>query len=159
MRIRAVRANNHRRAFEIRTARGTYPFPFVLADPRPTAEDRVAEVYADPELGREGFTYVLDSGAEGTLHIDTVLEYNGDPGTMADLTMHRLTVEALERIDRAGLSRRELARRLNTSATQLYRLLDPANYGKSLRQLLALLHVLGCEVDVQIRDRRNRTSA
>jgi len=36
---------------------------------------------------------------------------------------------------------------------QLYRLLDPANTRKSLTQLLALLHVLDCEVKFVINPR------
>lgn len=51
-------------------------------------------MYVDPELGREGFTYQLSSGAEGSVHIDAVLEYNEDPSYMAELTMYRLTQEA-----------------------------------------------------------------
>ncbi len=159
MKIRAVRANNHRRAFEVRTRRGELPFPYAAAEPRPSAGDRVAEVHVDPELGREGFTYRLESGAEGSVHVDSVLEYNEDPNALADLLLHRLTVEAVERLERSGFSRREIARRLGTSATQLYRLLDPTNYRKSFHQLLALLHVLGCEVELRVRDRRNLESA
>jgi len=54
-------------------------------------------------------------------------------------------------LEESGLSRREVARRLNTSVPQLYRLLDPSYSRKSLNQLVALLHVLDCEVDVVIR--------
>lgn len=49
------------------------------------------------------------------------------------------------------LSKREIVRRLGTSAAQLYRLLDQTNYRKSLDQLLALLQVLNCDVDVVVR--------
>ncbi len=45
-------------------------------------------------------------------------------------------------------------RRLGTSASQLYRLLDPTNYKKSVDQMLALLLVLGCDVDVRARPRK-----
>lgn len=45
---------------------------------------------------------------------------------------------------------------LDTSPTQLYQLLDPTNYAKSLRQLISLLYVLGCEVDVEIKERSRR---
>jgi predicted XRE-type DNA-binding protein len=65
-----------------------------------------------------------------------------------------MTVEAGKRITTAGLSRREIARRLGTSAPQLYRLLDPANSLKSINQLISLLHVLGCAVDLRVRRRR-----
>ena len=43
---------------------------------------------------------------------------------------------------------------IGTSATQLYRLLDPTNYRKSLRQLFELLNLLGCDVDVVLRTAR-----
>jgi len=66
---------------------------------------------------------------------------------MRDLLLYKLTIEAQERVDSTPLSKRELARRLNTSLTQLYRLLDQTNYRKSVDQVLALLRVLDCDVD------------
>jgi len=107
----------------------------------------------DKELGGEGFTYELESGAEGTVHIDQVLDYHQDPGYMADLLLYKLTVEAQKRIERSGIGIRQLARRLRTSPSQLYRLLDTTNYRKSVRQVLSLLHALDCEVDLVVRDR------
>jgi hypothetical protein len=76
------------------------------------------------------------------------------PSHLAELLIHKLTVEAQRRADRSGLSRRELARRLSTSVPQLYRLLDPANTRKSLGQLIGLLHVLECEVQLVVSPRR-----
>lgn len=52
-----------------------------------------------------------------------------------------------------GLSKRELIRRLGTSATQFYRLLDQTNYKKSFGQLLSLLHVLDCDVDLVVKEK------
>jgi len=49
------------------------------------------------------------------------------------------------------LSKREIIRRLGTSAAQLYRLLDQTNYRKTVDQLVALLQVLNCEVDLIVR--------
>ncbi len=154
MKILGVQANNHKKAFEVRTHRGTWPFPYALVDPAPTPTDRVFDVYVDKELGREAFTYELDSGIEGSVHIDSVLEYNKDPGHLADLMLYRLTVEAQERMKRSRLSTREVCRRLGTSASQLYRLLDQTNQKKSLRQMLALLFVLGCDVDLVVKRRK-----
>ena len=62
-----------------------------------------------------------------------------------------LTIEAQKRIAASPLSKREIVRRLGTSAAQLYRLLDQTNYRKSVDQLLALLQVLNCEVDLVVR--------
>ena len=66
---------------------------------------------------------------------------------MRDMLLYKLTIEAQERVAATPLSKRELARRLNTSLTQLYRLLDQTNYRKSVDQVLALLRVLDCDVD------------
>ena len=67
--------------------------------------------------------------------------------------MYRLTLEGRTTGLQRCLSRRELARRLNTSVPQLYRLLSPTNTRKSMAQLISLLQVLGCDVDVVVKDR------
>jgi hypothetical protein len=60
-------------------------------------------------------------------------------------------LEAQKRIVESSLSKREIVRRLGTSATQLYRLLDQTNYKKSVDQLVSLLQLLECDVDVVVR--------
>jgi len=153
VKILSIEPNNRRRLFLVHTRRGSLEFPYAHADPRPSSNDPIDEVYVDPELGREGFTYRLASGAEGSVHIDAVLEYNRDPSYLADLALYQLSVQARTRFASSGLSAREVARRLGTSPTQLYRLLDPTNNTKSLRQLFALLNLLGYDVDVTVNER------
>ncbi|HEY5265560.1 MAG TPA: hypothetical protein VIJ40_01975 [Acidimicrobiales bacterium] len=113
----------------------------------------MSNVYVDPDLGNEGFTYTLESGVEGSVHIDEVLEYNGDPSYMAELMLYRLSQDAKTRFESSGISVRQMAEKLGTSPTQMYRLLDPTNYSKSLRQLISLLYMLDCEVEVEVRGR------
>ena len=151
MKITTVTANNRKRAFEVKTRRGQWLFPYSKAEPEPTTSDPLVELYIDPELGREGFTYLLASGAEGSVLVDHVLDYNEEPGYMRDLLLYNLTVEALERIEASPLSKREIIRRLGTSPAQFYRLIDPTNYRKSVDKLLSLLQVLDCEVEVIVR--------
>jgi len=151
VKITTVTANNRKRAFEVKTRRGQWLFPYSKAEPEPTASDPLVELYIDPELGREGFTYLLASGAEGSVLVDHVLDYNEEPGYMRDLLLYNLTVEALERIEASPLSKREIIRRLGTSPAQFYRLIDPTNYRKSVDKMLSLLQVLDCEVEVIVR--------
>jgi hypothetical protein len=158
LKILGVEANNRKHVFEIRTSRETLTFPYAKANPAPTSTDRIIEVFVDAELGREAFTYLLSSGSEGSVHVDSVLEYNEDPSYMAELTMYQLTREAHDRFEKSGLSAREVSRWLGTSPTQLYRLLEPTNYTKSLRQLISLLYLLGAEVQVSVKDRDRRAS-
>ena len=151
MKVTSVTANNRKRAFEVKTRRGEWLFPYSKAEPEPTTSDPLVELYVDPELGREGFTYLLASGAEGSVLVDHVLDYNEEPGYMRDLLLHNLTAEALERIEASPLSKREIIRRLGTSPAQFYRLIDPPNYRKSVDTMLALLQVLDCEIEVIVR--------
>ena len=151
MKIRSVTHNNRKKAFEVKTSRKTFQLPYSKIDPQPSVADPIIRVFIDKELGREGFTYVLDSGKEGTVHIEQVLEYNQDPSYLRDALLYKLTVEAQRRVKASPLSKREIIRRLGTSATQFYRLLDQKNYQKSVDQLLSLLHVLDCDVDLLVR--------
>jgi len=153
VKITSVTANNRKRAFEVKTRRGQWLFPYSKAEPAPTQSNPLVELYIDPELGREGFTYVLASGAEDSVHIDHVLDYNEEPGYMRDLLLYNLTAEALERVEASRLSKREIIRRLGTSPAQFYRLLDTTDCRKSVDKLLALLQVLYCEVEVVVREK------
>jgi len=151
MKIRAVKVNNRRKVFEVTTPKKRLTFPFARLEVQPRPDDLVAQVFVDKELGSEGFTYILESGREGTVHIEEVLEYNQDPDSLRDLLLYRLTLEAQNRIAATPLARREIIRRLGTSPTQLYRLLDQTNYRKSVDQMLRLLQVLDCDVDLVVR--------
>jgi hypothetical protein len=151
MKIRRVSINNRKRVFEVKTSSRTLVYPYSKVHPQPARADRIAEAAVDEELGREGFTYVLESGREGTVHIDQVLEYNQDPGYLRDVLLYKLTLEAQKLVKASPLSKREIIRRLGTSAAQLYRLLDQTNYRKSVDQMLVLLSVLDCDVDLVVR--------
>jgi hypothetical protein len=151
MKIKRVSANNRKRVFEVKASSRTLVYPYSKARPQPTLADRIAEAAVDEELGREGFTYVLESGREGTVHIDQVLEYNRDPGYLRNMILYKLTLEAQKLVKASPLSKREIIRRLGTSAAQLYRLLDQTNYRKSVDQMLVLLSVLDCDVDLVVR--------
>ena len=155
MKMRSVHANNRKKAFEIRTRTRDLLFPYAACDLIPHRGDWVADAWIDKDLGREGFSYRLQSGVEGTIHIDHVLEYNKDPDYLGEQLLYKLTLEAQRRVHDSPLSTREIIRRLGTSATQFYRLLDQTNYRKSVRQMVALFSILDCDVDVVIRERRS----
>jgi DNA-binding TFAR19-related protein (PDSD5 family) len=155
MKISRVSINNRRKEFSIVTSAGAaFSYPYAEVDPKPDSENRVKEVYVDKELGSEAITYILNSGDEGSIHMEQVLEYNEDPNYMADLLTYKLTLQARKRVEACGLSRRQIAKQLRTSVPQLYRLLDPANSSKSINQLVALLHVLKCKVDLVVHRRQ-----
>ena len=77
--------------------------------------------------------------------------FRSDPDYLRDLRLYELTLEVQKRVRRSRLSKREIIRRLGTSAAQFYRLLDHTNYSKSIDQLLSLLQVLDCDVKFVVR--------
>ena len=154
MKIRSVKSNNRKHEFSVVTYSGVeYSFPYAVAEPRPIADNRIEEVTVDKELGKEAFTYILESGEKGSVHLEQVLEYNEDPKYLANLLTYKLSLEAQKHIESSELSRRQMAKRLKTSVPQLYRLLDPSNTCKSMTQLVALLHILNCDVDLVVKKR------
>jgi len=151
VKILSVKANNRRRAFEVHVAGRMFPMPYARVEPTPSPEDPIVELFVDDELGREGFTWVLRSGQEGSLHIDSVREHNQVPNYMRRLLLYNLTVEAINCVQSSGLSKREIMRRAGTSPAQFYRLLDPTNTTKTVDGLLRLFSAVDCDVDFSVR--------
>jgi len=120
VKVRGVRVNNRRRAFEVR-----WRTPLSAGSSTRTS-------------ARRGSGSCCGRVARA-------------PGHLRDQLVYALTLEAQKRVSASPLSRRELIRRLGTSATQFYRLLDQTNYRKSVDQLLSLLQILDCEVTLVVR--------
>jgi hypothetical protein len=82
---------------------------------QPSKENPVSNVYVDAELGNEAFTYELESGGEGTAHVDHILRYNRDPRYMRDMMVYKLTLAVHPRVQESGLSKRKVvqSQRLN----------------------------------------------
>src|SRR3546814_13924656 len=91
MKIQKVEPDNRRRRFEVTTRRGVLAFPYARCEPAPSPDDRLVEVFVDAELGREAITYRLESGAEGSIHVDSVLEVNAHPDYHARPGLYRPT--------------------------------------------------------------------
>ena len=112
MKISSVASNSRRRAFLVDLAGTVYPFPFVRCQPRPSTADPIVSVVVDSELADEGFTYVLKSGVEGSVHADQVLDYNKDPSFLRDMLVYKLTIEVRNRVATTGLANRGRWQRL-----------------------------------------------
>lgn len=152
MKITKVDRNNREKTFSVTTSKSVFSYPFAILDPPPTKNNPLVNVWIDEDFGGEAFSYTLADSKSGTVHIDHVLEYNRDPNYMTELLLYKLTIEAKKHVDSTPLSKREIIRRLGTSPSQYYRLLDQTNVTKSINKMLNLLQVLGCEIDVVFRD-------
>lgn len=151
MAIKRVFTNNHKKAFVVETRQGVYEFPFSQLSIRPTASNPVVIVYADPAIGKQGFSYELKSGRGDTVLLDQILFFNRDPEILRRQLLFKLSCDAVELVESSGLTKRALARRMGIKPAQLYRLLDQSFYRKTIDQMLRLLAALGHDVEVKIR--------
>ena len=151
MKIKNVAVSYKRKHIEIEVGDKAYTLPFSKLRLKPTVQNKISEIYVDKELAEKAITYTLSNGKEDSIPLDAFLDYNKDPNYLRDMLLHRLTVESLKWLKASGLSKNELIRRLHTSPSQLYRLLDTANYKKSIDEMLRLLAVLGCDVELNVK--------
>lgn len=154
MKIRSVQYNNRRKVFTLDTEKGKMEFPYACAEPRPVQGNYVREAYVDSELGEEGFSYRLQSGEEGAVHGDSVLEQNQDPDYFSELMLYNLTLALRQTIEESPLSKREIIRKSKISPPQFYRLMNPANSRKSAGQIFRILYALNRDVEFSIHERK-----
>ena len=106
MRIKSVKTNNRRKCIEIETAKGLLSLPFSRLRLQPTRKDSIQEIYVDKEFGRKGVTYTLSSGKQDSIHVDAFLDYNRDPVFLRNVALHKLSLEAVKRMNKSKLSNR-----------------------------------------------------
>lgn len=152
--IEAVSVNRRKKAFEIQVGSDVLVYAFSRADPPPSMQDPVHSVTVYDIFGGE-IRYMLASGRMGVVRLEEVLHHNRDPDHHRRVLLSQLAMEARNRIWTGSLSKREVIRRLGTSASQLSRLLDPSNERKSLDGMVALLYALDCELEIVVRARND----
>ena len=148
MKIKKVTPNNRKKCFEIQVAKASYDFPYSRLSMKLSAQDAMASASIDQDLGGEGFVAVTLKGHSESVHIDQILEYARDPEYIREMLLYKLTLRAQKILAQGKVSKREVIRRMDTSPTQFYRLLDQTYYGKSIDQMVKLLTALDCPVDV-----------
>lgn len=150
MKIRKVHINRKKKTVEIETKKGWYILPFRFLMTQPTKDNPIERAYVDRELGNEAVTYELNSGDVDSVHLEAFLEYAEEPEYLAKLKLHEQTVRANELLEKSGISKRELCRRLGTSPSQLSRLLDPTYYGKSAKDIFQLIIAMGYDIEIEV---------
>ncbi len=149
--MRHLKVNNRKRCLEWNHSKVTLTYPFSKLKIVPTSSDPIVEIYTDKETAGQWAFYKLKSGVEGNIPLDAFLEYNRDPEYIRKLVLFDLTCSVLKQIKKEKIPKRELARKMKTSPAQLYRLLNTANYSKTIDQMVRLLAVMGNEVVFELK--------
>jgi hypothetical protein len=106
---------------------------------------KVVDAGPDAEVGGHSFYFTLENGEKDYVPYDQPLHIAQNPEYVKEQTLYQMTKRLNEFIKREGVSKRELARRLNTSLSQLARLLDTTNYKKEMSRLIEIAAILNYE--------------
>lgn len=112
---------------------------------------KVIEAGPDSETGRHSFYFTLENGRKEFVPFDQPLYIVQNPEYVKEQTLYEVTKQLHEFIKESKVSKRELARRLGTSLSQLSRLLDATNYKKGLSRLIELAAMLNYEFKWQFK--------
>ncbi len=104
--------------------------------------EKVMDAFPDPEVGGHSFCFILSNGKKEFVPFDQPLDILQQPEYVKQHTLYEITKQLNGFIKREKVSKRELARRLHTSFSQLVRLLDTTNYKKELSRLIELAALL-----------------
>jgi hypothetical protein len=107
--------------------------------------ERVTDAAPDCEVGEHSFYFVLENGKKDYVPYDQPLHIAQNPDYVKQQTLYEMTKAINEFIRKEKVPKRELARRLNTSMSQLARLLDTTNYKKELSRLIQIAAMLNYE--------------
>lgn len=124
--------------------------PFSRLSTVPSAGNPILDIWVDKELGSQAVTFKLKDGMVDSIPLDAFLDFNKDPEYLRSLELYQLTLKAEKLLDKSGMSKREVARRMGTSMSQLSRLLDATDQKKSIDQMMKLLTILGATVTVKV---------
>lgn len=141
-RFRKVEFDNRKRVFHLEYTSGLKiecPYSSLKL------ESRIAEADPDPESGAHSFYFITERGEKNYVPFDQPLHIVQNPSYLKEQTMYEVTKQINKFIKLEGVSKRELARRLNTSLSQLSRLLDTTNYKKELGRLIEIAAMLNYE--------------
>ena len=152
-----IKPHYRRRVLEITLREGRttrkYNLPFAaFEDKKIHTKNRLASIAIDRELGGQAASFVLQDGTRGDFPADFVL-YHCDP-TYDWSPINQLKKALKNKIGAAKLSVRVLADALNTSPSQVARLLQEDKVSKQLLQLFRLAELAGYQIEFNLRKRK-----
>jgi hypothetical protein len=112
---------------------------------------KVIAATPDLEVGKHSFYFVLETGRKDYVPYDQPLHIVQNPEYVKNQTLYEVTKQLNQFIQKSKIPKREIARRLGTSLSQLLRLLDTTNYNKGFSRLIEIAAILNYEFKWQFK--------
>ncbi|MBI2992449.1 MAG: hypothetical protein HYY47_10000 [Deltaproteobacteria bacterium] len=155
--FKQIRPNYRRNVLEIVLVEGRkatkYSLPFaVFQNKKISSKNRFSSITIDGELGNQAVSFVLEDGSKGDFPADFVLYYC-DP-TYDWSPINQLKRALKDKLGTSKLSVRVLADALNTSPSQVVRLLQENRVSKQIAQLFRLAELAGYQVEFSLKKKK-----
>lgn len=155
--FKKITPNYRKRVLEITLKEGSkikkYNLPFsVFASKNIDSKNRFVSIELDRELGSQAASFVLEDGTKGDFPADFVL-YHCDP-TYDWSPINQLKTALRDKLAASQLSVRVIADALNTSPSQVVRLLEENKVSKQLVQLFQLADLAGYKVEFNLKKKK-----
>ncbi|HTN71841.1 MAG TPA: hypothetical protein VMO00_12230 [Methylomirabilota bacterium] len=155
--LKKIVPNYKKRVLEVTLREGrkakTYNVPFAaLGNNKIHSKNRFASIEIDRELGNQAASFVLEDGTKGDFPADFVL-YHCDP-TYDWSPINQLKRALKDSVGTSRLSVRVIADALNTSPSQVVRLLQENKASKQLLQLFQLADLAGYRIEINLRKKK-----
>ncbi len=155
--FKKIKPNYQKNVLEITLVEGRkakkYNLPFaVFRDKKISRKNRFSSITIDPELGNQAASFVLEDGSKGDFPADVVLYYC-DP--IYDWSpINQLKRALKDQIDKSKLSVRVVADAMNTSPSQVIRLLEENRASKQITQLFQLAELAGYQIKFHLKKKK-----
>lgn len=155
--FKKITPNYRKRILEITLKEGSkikkYNLPLsVFASKKIDSKNRFVSIELDRELGSQAASFVLEDGTKGDFPADFVL-YHCDP-TYDWSPINQLKTALRDKLAASQLSVRVIADALNTSPSQVVRLLEENKVSKQLVQLFQLADLAGYKVEFNLKKKK-----
>ncbi len=155
--FREIKPNYRRNVLEVTLVEGRkakkYNLPFaVFRGKKIGGRNRFLSITIDEELGNQAVSFVLEDGSTGDFPADFVLYYC-DP-TYDWSPINQLKKALKDELDTSKLSVRVIADALNTSPSQVMRLLQENRASKQITQLFQLAELAGYQIEFNLKKKK-----
>lgn len=155
--FKEIKPNYRKNVLEVTLRDGrkikNYSLPFaVFRDKKITVKNRFTSIAIDHELDDQAVSFVLEDGSRGEFPADFVLYYC-DP-TYPWSPLNQLKSALKDKISASRLSIRVIADALDTSPSQVVRLLTENKTSKQIVQLIRLAELAGYQIEFSLKKKR-----
>jgi len=156
-RFKEIKPNYQKNTLEIFLQEGKktkkYNLPFaVFRDTKISRKNRFSSITIDRQLDSQAASFVLEDGSKGDFPADIVLYYC-DP-TYDWSAINQLKRALKDHLGQSKLSVRVVADALQTSPSQVMRLLQENRISKQIAQLFQLAELAGYQIEFNLKKKR-----